>query len=150
MVKRQIEMNKCIILDERDNFGRFDSFVLFKFWLFIIYFLSTIYIYKIRPIGLIKVKNHDPKDKDIDKYMAYIVWIYEQGCKCCNDDEVDNFCAIIDLDGFSRSYFELKTIQAIIKFRKVGHENYPERLGVCLFINAPPMFKRFWSFIKPW
>lgn len=106
--------------------------------------------YSKRPIAIIKVKNHDPQEKDIDKFMRFIVYMFEQACKRCNEDVIDNFCVIVDLEGFSRSYFDTKTVQSLLKFKEIAFNHYPSRLGLLLFINSHFIFRAFWSFIKSW
>ena len=98
-MRQQIEADKCVILKEKDFEGR--------------------------PIALIKVGNHDPQEKDIDKFMRYIVYMFEQGCKECDEEVIDNFCIVVDLSGFSRSYFDVKTVQSLVKFKDIAFNHYP-------------------------
>ena len=62
----------------------------------------------------------------------------------------EDFVVVVDLDGWSlsrassRAYAYLKTIA------EVDSNNYPERLGQCIVVNAPFMFSVAWKIVRAW
>lgn len=120
-LREEQEQSKVTILDHRDNLGR--------------------------PIVLIRVKNHNAYQRDIDKFTRFIVYVLESACKRCFDEVIDNLCIVFDLDGFSYSNMDYQFIKNLIWL--LG-KHYPERLGVCLIINSSYLFSSCWMIIKPW
>lgn len=71
----------------------------------------------------------------------------EKACAKCDEDIIDNLCIIFDLNDFSTSNMDYQFVKNLIWLLS---RHYPERLGICLIINAPVLFYGCWTVIKPW
>ncbi|XP_077984519.1 uncharacterized protein LOC144439126 [Glandiceps talaboti] len=120
-IKAQTALGTCKILPHRDIEGR--------------------------PIILITAKLHNAYDREIDAITKYTVYLLETASKKCNEDVIDNLCVIFDLKDFSMSNMDYQYVKNLIWLLT---KYYPERLGVCLIINAPMMFWGCWQVIRPW
>ncbi|KAK2147248.1 hypothetical protein LSH36_562g01013 [Paralvinella palmiformis] len=100
-----------------------------------------------RPIIYVSAKRHNANDRDINKVTKFIVYILENACKRCCPDVIDNMCLVFDLKDFSMNNMDYQFVKNLIWLLS---KYYPERLGVCLVINAPRMFTGCWSVIRPW
>ncbi|CAH0392953.1 unnamed protein product [Bemisia tabaci] len=100
-----------------------------------------------RPVIYIPAKNHSANDRDIDELTQYIVYCLEEACKKCFEEIVDNLCIVFDLKDFGLSCMDYQVVKNLIWLLS---RHYPERLGVCLVINAPMLFTGCWAVIKGW
>jgi hypothetical protein len=73
--------------------------------------------------------------------------IQEEACKKCFEEVVDNLCIVFDLKEFGLSCMDYQMIKNLIWLLS---RHYPERLGVCLVLNAPALFSGCWTVIKGW
>ncbi|GLG93103.1 Uncharacterized protein GBIM_00593 [Gryllus bimaculatus] len=121
IVISHLEANKARILRHRDMVGR--------------------------PIIYIPAKNHNANDRDLEELTKFIVYCLEEGCKKCFEEVVDNLCIIFDLKEFGLSCMDYQMIKNLIWLLS---RHYPERLGVCLILNAPTLFSSCWLIIKAW
>ncbi|EDO33346.1 predicted protein [Nematostella vectensis] len=71
----------------------------------------------------------------------------EMALRKCNEDIIDNVCIAFDMKGFSFSNMDYGFVKQLIWLLS---RRYPERLGVCLLINAPLIFSGCWSLIRLW
>lgn len=71
----------------------------------------------------------------------------EKSCAKCDEDIIDNLCIIFDLNDFSTANMDYQFVKNLIWLLS---RHYPERLGICLVINAPVLFYGCWTVIKPW
>lgn len=71
----------------------------------------------------------------------------EDACKKCFEEVVDNLCIVFDLKDFGMNCMDYQMIKNLIWLLS---RHYPERLGVCLIINAPTLFSGCWAVIKGW
>lgn len=117
----QKNQNKARVLRHRDCFGR--------------------------PVIYIPAKNHNASERDIDELTKFIVHCLEEACQKCFEEVTDNLCIIFDLAEFSTSCMDYQLVKNIIWLLS---KHYPERLGVCLIINAPVVFSTIWPVIKGW
>jgi len=63
---------------------------------------------------------------------------------------VNQFLLLFDLDGLSMMQVAYKEgFDLFLEMTKIMEANYPEGLGHCLAINAPPVFTLAWSMIRP-
>lgn len=76
-----------------------------------------------------------------------MVLFQEEACKRCFEEVVDSLCIVFDLSGFSASCMDYQLVKNLIWL--LG-KHYPERLGVCLIINAPGIFSTIWPVIRQW
>lgn len=120
-IKENMEANKARVLRHRDMNGR--------------------------PVVYIPAKNHSASDRDIDELTKFIVYCLEEACKKCFEEVVDNLCIIFDLKDFGLNCMDYQVIKNLIWLLS---RHYPERLGVCLILNAPALFSGCWSIIKGW
>ncbi|XP_067000708.1 uncharacterized protein [Anabrus simplex] len=121
IVKSHLQANKARVLRHRDMTGR--------------------------PIIYIPAKNHNVNDRDIDELTKFIVYCLEMACKRCFEEVVDNLCIVFDLKEFGISCMDYQMIKNLIWLLS---RHYPERLGVCLILNAPTLFSGCWPVIKGW
>ncbi|XP_066260698.1 uncharacterized protein [Euwallacea similis] len=121
VVKKNLEANKARVLKHRDMQGR--------------------------PVIYIPAKNHNVSDRDIDELTKFIVYCLEDACKRCFEEVIDNLCIVFDLKDFSLNCMDYQFIKNLIWLLS---RHYPERLGVCLIINAPTIFSGCWPIIKGW
>ncbi|XP_038213647.1 CRAL-TRIO domain-containing protein C3H8.02 [Zerene cesonia] len=100
-----------------------------------------------RPIVYIPAKNHSSSDRNIDDLTKFIVYCLEDASKKCFEEVVDNLCIVFDLNNFTLSCMDYQVLKNLIWLLS---RHYPERLGVCLIINAPTFFSGCWAIIKGW
>ncbi|XP_047989892.1 CRAL-TRIO domain-containing protein C3H8.02 [Leguminivora glycinivorella] len=100
-----------------------------------------------RPVVYIPAKNHSSSDRNIDDLTKFIVYCLEDASKRCFEEVVDNLCIVFDLNGFTLSCMDYQVLKNLIWLLS---RHYPERLGVCLIINAPTFFSGCWTVIKGW
>ncbi|XP_028158038.1 uncharacterized protein LOC135073189 [Ostrinia nubilalis] len=100
-----------------------------------------------RPIVYIPAKNHSSSDRNIDELTKFIVYCLEDASKRCFEEVVDNLCIVFDLNNFTLSCMDYQVLKNLIWLLS---RHYPERLGVCLIINAPTFFSGCWAVIKGW
>ncbi|KAL0839643.1 hypothetical protein ABMA28_016313 [Loxostege sticticalis] len=98
-----------------------------------------------RPIVYIPAKNHSSSDRSIDDLTKFIVYCLEDASKRCFEEVVDNLCIVFDLNNFTLSCMDYQVLKNLIWLLS---RHYPERLGVCLIINAPTFFAGCWAVIK--
>ncbi|XP_071513411.1 uncharacterized protein [Panulirus ornatus] len=100
-----------------------------------------------RPVMYIAVRNHSIQRRNVEDMTQFIVYILEAICNKCAEDGPDNLCLVFDMKNFSMmcmDYVVLKNLFTIMS------EHYPERLGVCLILNAPFFFTACWIIIRSW
>ncbi|XP_072941816.1 uncharacterized protein [Epargyreus clarus] len=100
-----------------------------------------------RPIVYIPAKNHSSSDRNIDDLTKFIVYCLEDASKRCFEEVVDNLCIVFDLNNFTLSCMDYQVLKNLIWLLS---RHYPERLGICLIINAPAFFSGCWAVIKGW
>nr|CAD7431054.1 unnamed protein product [Timema monikensis] len=121
IVKKHLESNKARVLRHRDMVGR--------------------------PVIYIPARNHNVNERNIDELTKFIVYCLEEACKKCFEEVVDNLCIVFDLKEFGLSCMDYQMIKNLIWLLS---RHYPERLGVCLVLNAPTLFSGCWGVIKGW
>lgn len=121
LVKKHLEAKKACVLKHRDMVGR--------------------------PIIYIPAKNHNANDRNIDELTKFIVHCLEEACKKCFEEVIDNLCIVFDLDEFGLSCMDYQMVKNLIWLLS---RHYPERLGICLVINAPSLFSGCWAIIRGW
>ncbi|XP_017787256.1 PREDICTED: CRAL-TRIO domain-containing protein C3H8.02 [Nicrophorus vespilloides] len=100
-----------------------------------------------RPVIYIPAKNHNVNNRNIDELTKFIVFCLEEACNKCFEEVVDNLCIVFDLQEFGLSCMDYQMIKNLIWLLS---RHYPERLGVCLVLNAPTLFSGCWTVIKAW
>ncbi|XP_013792784.1 CRAL-TRIO domain-containing protein C3H8.02-like, partial [Limulus polyphemus] len=121
IIKKNLESKKAVVLGHRDFQGR--------------------------PVIYIPARNHNVNQRHIDELTRFIVYILEQACKKCFEEVIDNLCIIFDLKDFGMNSMDYQLVKNLIWLLS---RHYPERLGICLIINAPAIFSGCWSIIKGW
>jgi hypothetical protein len=99
-----------------------------------------------RPVIYIPAKNHS-EERDIDELTKFIVYCLEEACKRCFEEVIDNLCIVFDLNDFSAACMDYQLIKNLIWLLS---KHYPERLGICLILNAPMVFSSIWPVIRGW
>ncbi|XP_034251263.1 CRAL-TRIO domain-containing protein C3H8.02-like [Thrips palmi] len=99
-----------------------------------------------RPVIYFSAKNHNVNDGNIDELTKFIVYCLEEGCKMCCEEVIDNLCVVLNLKNFGLSYTDFQVLKNLVWLGM----RYPERLGICLMINAPALFSGFWTVVKGW
>ncbi|XP_054263892.1 uncharacterized protein LOC128987181 [Macrosteles quadrilineatus] len=121
IIKKNFESKKARVLKHRDMHGR--------------------------PVIYIPAKYHNANDRDIDELTKFIVYCLEEACKRCFEEVIDNLCIVFDLNEFGLSCMDYQVVKNLIWLLS---RHYPERLGVCLIINANTLFSSCWAVIKGW
>lgn len=121
IIKKHLDENKIRVLRHRDMQGR--------------------------PILYIPAKDHNARERDIDELTKFFVYCLEEACKKCFEEVIDNLCIVFDLKDFGLSSMDYELVKNLIWLLS---RHYPERLGVCLIINAPTLFSGCWAVIKGW
>lgn len=98
-----------------------------------------------RPIIYIPVRNHNATARDINVLTKYMVLCLEEACGKCHDDIIDSLCIVFDMADFKATCMDMPLIKNIIWLLT---QHYPERLGICLILNAPYIFSGFWILIR--
>ncbi|KAA3677878.1 uncharacterized protein DEA37_0008570 [Paragonimus westermani] len=62
---------------------------------------------------------------------------------------IDQLTVIMDMHGLGFKHMSPSWLSIVTESVTVLEANYPEVLGVCFVINAPPLFSKLYSFIKP-
>ncbi|KAF5400553.1 hypothetical protein PHET_06194 [Paragonimus heterotremus] len=62
---------------------------------------------------------------------------------------IDQLTVIMDMHGLGFKHMSPSWLSIVTESVTMLEANYPEVLGVCFVINAPPLFSRLYSFIKP-
>lgn len=83
----------------------------------------------------------------VNYFTDMFFWSQEEACKKCFEEVVDNLCIVFDLKEFGLSCMDYQMIKNLIWLLS---RHYPERLGVCLVLNAPTLFSGCWGIIKGW
>ncbi|XP_076315381.1 uncharacterized protein LOC143227908 [Tachypleus tridentatus] len=112
-----------------------------------VHILNIFICLNFRPVIYIPARNHNVNQRHIDELTRFIVYILEQACKKCFEEVIDNLCIIFDLKDFGMNSMDYQLVKNLIWLLS---RHYPERLGVCLIINAPAIFSGCWSIIKGW
>ncbi|XP_048589784.1 CRAL-TRIO domain-containing protein C589.09, mitochondrial [Nematostella vectensis] len=120
-VIQEVDTGKAVVLDFPDHSGR--------------------------PIILINARLHDARNRDLEVITKFIIYTLEMALRKCNEDIIDNVCIAFDMKGFSFSNMDYGFVKQLIWLLS---RRYPERLGVCLLINAPLIFSGCWSLIRLW
>ncbi|XP_042870653.1 CRAL-TRIO domain-containing protein C3H8.02-like [Penaeus japonicus] len=102
---------------------------------------------KMRPVIYVAVRNHSIYNRDTSDMTQYIVYFLEEACKKCIEDEIDNLCILFDMKNFSLSCMDYPMLKTLFE---IMQDHYPERLGVCLILNAPFIFSTCWPIIRAW
>lgn len=121
VIKKHLDENKIRVLRHRDMQGR--------------------------PVLYIPAKDHNARERDIDELTKFFVYCLEEACKKCYEEVIDNLCIVFDLKDFGLSSMDYELVKNLIWLLS---RHYPERLGVCLIINAPTLFSGCWAVIKGW
>ncbi|XP_019621718.1 PREDICTED: CRAL-TRIO domain-containing protein C589.09, mitochondrial-like [Branchiostoma belcheri] len=120
-IQSELATGKGIILEERDKMGR--------------------------PIILVTVHLHDTKNRDMDVLTKFTVYMLETLSNMSDQGEIDNICVLFDMKDFSLRNMDYQFVKTLIMLLQ---RYFPERLGVCLIVNAPTLFSGCWLIIRPW
>ncbi|CAL4127108.1 unnamed protein product [Meganyctiphanes norvegica] len=99
-----------------------------------------------RPVIYVAVKNHSMKDRCLEEYTNYIIYMLELSLSKCSKD-MENICILWDMKGFSLAVMDFSLTK---KVYEILQTYYPERMGIALILNAPFIFQACWSVIRPW
>ncbi|EPS59177.1 sec14p-like phosphatidylinositol transfer family protein, partial [Genlisea aurea] len=98
-----------------------------------------------RPVMIVEASKHIPGEIEAHEDEKLCVFLIEKALRKLPPGKHE-IVVLIDLRGF-------KTQNADLKFTTFVFEAfycyYPRRLGEVLFVDAPFIFKPFWSLIKP-
>ncbi|XP_050739755.1 uncharacterized protein LOC127010056 [Eriocheir sinensis] len=124
-VRRMSTTNLAEILDARDKKGR--------------------------PVAIVAVRNHSLLGRDMDDMIQYMLYTLEKIQAQCGTekepDVPDNICLLFDMRGFRLTCMDYPALSKLFYFMQ---DHYPERLGVCLVLNAPLIFSTCWPIIRAW
>ncbi|KAK8385115.1 hypothetical protein O3P69_012123 [Scylla paramamosain] len=104
-----------------------------------------------RPVVVVTARNHSLFGRDMNDMTQYIIHVLELICSRCGnegeDDIPDNMCLVFEMLGFGLSCMDYPALR---KLYTLMTDHYPERLGVCLILNAPLIFSGCWPIIRSW
>ncbi|CAL4074616.1 unnamed protein product [Meganyctiphanes norvegica] len=99
-----------------------------------------------RPIVYVAVKNHFMKNRCLEEWTNFIIYVFEQSLSKCSKG-MENVCVLFDMKGFSLSVMDYEVLKILYD---IFLAHYPERLGRALVRNSPFIFKACWAIIRPW
>jgi len=100
-----------------------------------------------RPIIFAVPRNDTLKDvPGEDKFKNLVYWMQKGFSKMDESKGIEQFCFIVDYNGFSRKNIDMKTNLESMHFLL---DHCPERMGQSLFLDPPTMFWIAWKIIKP-
>ncbi|KAI6777729.1 Phosphatidylinositol transfer protein-like protein [Emericellopsis cladophorae] len=99
-----------------------------------------------RPLYVIKVRLHDPKNQTSQAMENYVLHNIES-IKTMLSFPNDKACLIFDLTGFGVKNMDFHVVKFLVT---VFEARYPETLGLVLIHKAPFVFWGIWSIIKGW
>jgi len=100
-----------------------------------------------RPVIYVCTRKHNSYERNNETLTKFIIYLLETACRMCDEDIIDNLCIVFDLKNFAMANMDYQGVKTLIWL--LGRF-YPERLGVCLIINAPMIFYGCWAVIRPW
>lgn len=103
-----------------------------------------------RPVVVVTARNHSLIGRDMDDMTQYIVHVLEAICARCGnegEDTPDNMCLVFELRGFGLTCMDYPALRKLFTLMT---DHYPERLGLCLVMNAPLIFSGCWPIIRSW
>jgi len=109
--------------------------------------LDEVYDLKGRPILVITPRRHQKNMYTEEQVFRSAVYCLEKISKKCDESQSSGFCMIYNLEGFTKANMDLSFAQRYFKCLK---DYYPERIGLGLIINYPPIVHPFWKVIKMW
>lgn len=81
--------------------------------------------------------------------MEYILRvILPEACENANQ-EISQLSVIMDMQGLGFKHMSPSWLSILAESVATMESNYPEVLGICFVINAPPLFSKLYGFIKP-
>jgi hypothetical protein len=98
-----------------------------------------------RPCVYVRANRHDPSKHDRAETERFTVYMLERTIAAVTRG-VESFVVIFELEGFSRSAFDLEILKFIIR---ILSNNYPERLGALWFVNESWVFWLCWKLVSP-
>ncbi|KAJ5881557.1 uncharacterized protein N7529_000229 [Penicillium soppii] len=97
-----------------------------------------------RPIGIVRVRKHDPSAQTQKALNDYIVQCIET-VRLLQVPPVETMAIVFDLTSFALGNWELAAISFILH---AFQEYYPESLGAMIFYNAPLIFAGLWRLVQ--
>ena len=95
----------------------------------------------------LQVRLHQAGQSSLSALTRFGVYLMENAVRRVQDGGTGDICVVCDLKGFSLANMDYDLVKTMLYHL---HTYYPERLGVCLLINAPVLFWGCWAVIKPW
>ena len=99
-----------------------------------------------RPIMVIRARNHK-KSETAEEIFKSAIYYLENLCLRCDKTELQDFCMVYDLGGFTMENMDFPLAQ---KYFKALTDYYAERVGVALIINYPFLIHSVWMVLKLW
>ncbi|TPP57166.1 Phospholipid transport protein [Fasciola gigantica] len=62
---------------------------------------------------------------------------------------IEQLSVIMDMQGLGLKHMSPSLLTIVSESVTVLESNYPEVLGTCFVVNAPPLFSRLYAFVKP-
>mmetsp|Transcript_40976 Transcript_40976/g.96362 ORF Transcript_40976/g.96362 Transcript_40976/m.96362 type:complete len:268 (+) Transcript_40976:41-844(+) len=88
---------------------------------------------------------HDPKMSEIQSKLT--LYTMETKCREVEDTEEETFTMVFDLTGYGLKNMDVNWCWTVISRLQ---NDFPERLGTCLILNAPSVFSILWNICRPW
>ncbi|KAG0725769.1 Phosphatidylinositol transfer protein CSR1 [Chionoecetes opilio] len=105
-----------------------------------------------RPVVFVTARNHSLIGRDMDDMTQYMVHVLVRVHMCTvrqrgQESMPDNMCLVFELKGFGLTCMDYPALRKLFTLMT---DHYPERLGVCLILNAPFIFTGCWPIIRSW
>lgn len=100
-----------------------------------------------RPVIIIQVRHHDPSAEEytVEKLTLFAVYLIESACAAMVAP-AEQLCVVFDLFNIAYANVDMKAVKRILYLLT---NMYPERLGVCILLDAPGLFSACWKVISP-
>lgn len=101
-----------------------------------------------RPLGFIRVKNHDGKIKRDILYKWVVACLDEIIARCERPSlgYISTFAFVIDAGDMAWANFDSDALKYILS---VLGNHFPERLGQLMIINSGMLFRMVWKVVEP-
>ncbi|TPX43008.1 hypothetical protein SeMB42_g03254 [Synchytrium endobioticum] len=110
----------------------------------------------IERIGLYDVKGmikYCTAESIVDYHIRnaeFLTRVLMRECSETTGRVIDKHTVIFDFDGTGFHQFDTKALMLLKAVAESEQDYYPERLSRLFIINAPFLFTRVWSVVKPW
>mmetsp|Transcript_18317 Transcript_18317/g.31729 ORF Transcript_18317/g.31729 Transcript_18317/m.31729 type:complete len:310 (+) Transcript_18317:143-1072(+) len=100
-----------------------------------------------RALVYVDVTVLDKNTRDLEKTTNFAVWMISQAVESSMANNQEQICLLFDLANFGLKTMDYQLVKNLLFLLSNA---FPERTAYLFIMNAPTLFKGFWSVIKPW